>query len=54
MAAWMSVMRALNPITSLAYWRSMPWLRRTRDMRATSSDGVVIIPPSPDVMFFVG
>ena len=37
MAAWMSVIRLLRPMTSLAYWRSMPWLRSSWTRRTISS-----------------
>ena len=47
-------MRVLNPTTSLAYRFSMPWLRSSRTMRAVSGFAVVTMPPSPEVMFFVG
>ena len=54
MAACTSVIRALKPITSLAYWRSMPWLRSSRTWRAISSVAHATMPPSPEVMFLVG
>ena len=34
-AAWMSVIRLLKPMTSFSYWRSMPWLRSSRTRRAS-------------------
>ena len=54
MAAWISVIRALKPTTSFSYWRSMPWLRSSRTIRAISSVAHETMPPSPEVMFLVG
>ena len=54
MAAWMSVIRALNPTTSLWYCCSIPWLRYRRRRRSMSASATETMPPSPEVMFFVG
>ena len=54
MAACRSVIRALKPTSSFSYCFSMPWLRSSRSLRATSSSAVETMPPSPEVMFLVG
>ena len=43
-----------SPTISFSYRRSMPWLRSSRAVRASSASPVTTMPPSPEVMFLVG
>jgi len=54
MAAARSVMREVVADALVAVPSSRPWLMNAAARSATSARSVVIIPPSPVVMFFVG
>ena len=53
-AAWMSVMRLLRPTTSFLVARLHPLIAQQPHGPGHRGSAVVTMPPSPDVMFFVG